>query len=98
MATSAPFILDAGRIYEAAGFPKTKIEVCASNNWLTCFDTGMRRVVIARKDLYSKSIWYSREFDNRRGVVLVPVNHPTAGTLYQISGQEEQDIWHVNAL
>lgn len=97
MATYAPHILDNGKIYEAAGFPKIKIEVAASNNWLTCFDTGMRRVVIARIDLYSKSVWYSREFTNRRGIVLVPVQHATAGTLFQIEGQEEKDVWHVNA-
>lgn len=96
--TLAPFVLENNRIYEAADFPKVKIEVCASNEWRTCFDTGMRRVVIARKDLNSKSVWYSRNYDNRRGIVLVEVRHPDAGPLFQISGQEEKDIWHVNAL
>lgn len=96
--TLAPFVLENNRIYEAAEFPKVKIEVCASNEWRTCFDTGMRRVVIARKDLNSKSVWYSRNYDNRRGILLVEVRHPDAGPCFQISGQEEKDIWHVNAL
>lgn len=93
MATYAPYILENNKIYEAAGFPKLKVEVAASNEWRTCFDTGMRRVVIARIDLNSKSVWYSRNFENRRGVVLVEVRHPDAGPCFQISGQEEKDIW-----
>ena len=96
--TLAPFIIDNGRIYEAAGFPKIKIEVAASQEWRTCFDTGMRRVVVARKTLESKFVWYSRNYENRRGINLVRVEHPTAGALYQIAGQEDEDLWHVNAL
>lgn len=95
--TSAPFILDNGRIYQAEGFPKIKIEMCASQEWRTCFDTGMRRVVIARKTLESKFVWYSRNYENRRGINLVRVEHPTAGALYQIAGQEDEDLWHQSA-
>lgn len=89
--TSAPYILENNKIYETAGFPKLKVQMAASNEWRTCFDTTMRRVVIARKDLDSSSVWYSRNYDNRRGITFVSVNHPTAGPCFQISGEEDGD-------
>ena len=95
--TLAPFILENNRIYEAAEFPKVKIEVCASNEWRTCFDTDMRRVEVARKTLESKFVWYSRNYENRRGINLVRVEHPTAGALYQIEGKQDEDLWHQSA-
>ena len=94
--TSAPFIIDNGRIYQAEGFPKIKIEMCASQEWRTCFDTGMCRVVIARKTLESEFVWYSRNYENHRGINLLRVEHPTAGALYQIACQEE-DLWYQSA-